>query len=214
MPLQIYNDSAKKWSCQDRFWWSLLINLLYFCYDMHRTLNLSFLKFLTGRVFKIFLWLKKIQNRCMVYCVKCTDCLLINLPYSLKAELQRAQLNGISRMHMKKQRMCLMKKIFFPFIVSVFFKFLSSWSFVKRRRLWVHLLDIFIDSWSNESSRRNLAEKAANFAGCLLLYTTLIVMTHLCKIYYKFDTLNVNTRLKDKTKRFVSTVVIIYSWLK
>ena len=47
---------------------------------------------------------------------------------------------------------------------SVFFKFLSSRSFVKSRRLWVHLLDIFrlcLDSWSNESSWRNLAEKPA-----------------------------------------------------
>ena len=59
----------------------------------------------------------------------------------------------------------------------VFFKFLSSWSFVKSRRRW--LLDLMnislthLYSWSNESSWQNLAEKPANFAGCQLLYTTL-----------------------------------------
>ena len=57
---------------------------------------------------------------------------------------------------------------------SIFFK--SSWSFVKSRRLW-DLTNIipstYLDSWSNESRRRNLAEKPANFAGCQLLYTTL-----------------------------------------
>ena len=32
---------------------------------------------------------------------------------------------------------------YFHTYISVFFKFLSSRSFVKSRRLWVHLLDIF-----------------------------------------------------------------------
>ena len=37
-----------------------------------------------------------------------------------------------------------------------------------------HLLTInYLDSWSNESSQRSLAEKPANFAGYWLLYTTL-----------------------------------------
>ena len=59
---------------------------------------------------------------------------------------------------------------------SVFFKFLSSRSFVKSRRLWdlIKIISLtYLDLWSNESSRQNLAEKAANFAGCRLLYTTL-----------------------------------------
>ena len=58
----------------------------------------------------------------------------------------------------------------------VYFKFLSSWSFVKSTQMW-DLINIFsstyLDSWSNESSQRNLAEKLAKFAGCRLLYTTL-----------------------------------------
>ena len=33
----------------------------------------------------------------------------------------------------------------------------------------------YLDSWSNASSRQNLAEKPANFAGCRLLYTTLSI---------------------------------------
>ena len=66
----------------------------------------------------------------------------------------------------------LIKSRSFCTLPSVFFKFLSSPSFVKSRRLGVHLLDInYLDSWSNESSRRNLAETPANFAGCRLLYT-------------------------------------------
>ena len=59
---------------------------------------------------------------------------------------------------------------------SVLLKFLCSQSFVKSRWLW-HLINIISStypvSWSNESSRRNLAEKPANFASCQLLYTTL-----------------------------------------
>ena len=55
---------------------------------------------------------------------------------------------------------------------SLFFKFLSSWSFVKSRPLW-DLLNIisltYLDSRSNESSRRNLAEKPVDFTGCRLL---------------------------------------------
>ena len=38
----------------------------------------------------------------------------------------------------------------------------------------VSVSSTYLDSRSNESSRRNLAEKSANFAGCRLLYTTLI----------------------------------------
>ena len=38
-----------------------------------------------------------------------------------------------------------------------------------------HHLD-YLGSWSNESSRRNQAEKLANFAGCQLLYTTLNIL--------------------------------------
>ena len=59
------------------------------------------------------------------------------------------------------------------------FKFLSSWSFLKSRRLWdvINIISsTYLDWWSNESSRRNLAEKPANFAGCQLLYTTLYVL--------------------------------------
>ena len=57
---------------------------------------------------------------------------------------------------------------------SVFFKFLSS------RVLWKvdgcgSISSTYLDLWSNESSRRNLAEKPANFARCRLLYTTLHV---------------------------------------
>ena len=50
---------------------------------------------------------------------------------------------------------------------------LNSQSFVKSRRLWDLINIIFstsLGSWSNESSRRNLAEKPANFTGCQLLY--------------------------------------------
>ena len=64
------------------------------------------------------------------------------------------------------------------YTISVFFNFLRSQSFVKSRQLW-HLINIStytylqFDSWSNESSWWNLAEKPANFAGCRLLHTTL-----------------------------------------
>ena len=53
---------------------------------------------------------------------------------------------------------------------------LSSQSFVKSRQLW-YLVNIisstYLDSWRNESSQQNLAEKPANFTGCRLLDTTL-----------------------------------------
>ena len=59
---------------------------------------------------------------------------------------------------------------------SIFFKFLSSQSFVKSSWLW-DLKNIIsatrLGSWSNESSQQNLAEKL-NFAGCQLLYTILL----------------------------------------
>ena len=59
---------------------------------------------------------------------------------------------------------------------SIFFKFLSSRSFVKSRWLWDLINIIFwtyLDSWRYESNRRNLAVKPAKFAGCRLLYTTM-----------------------------------------
>ena len=64
--------------------------------------------------------------------------------------------------------------------IRVFFKFLSSWSFVKSRRLWdlVNIISLtHLYSWSNESSQQNMAEKPANFAGGRLLYTTLGIRT-------------------------------------
>ena len=73
------------------------------------------------------------------------------------------------------------KLIFEYNTASVFFKFLRSRSFVKSRRLWDLIKIIsstYPDLWGNESSRRNLAEKAANFAGCRLLYTTLYSQLH------------------------------------
>ena len=63
---------------------------------------------------------------------------------------------------------------------SVFFKFLSSQSFVKSIQLWdlINIISLTcLDSWSNESSWQNLAEKIANFAGCRLLHTTLGLLT-------------------------------------
>ena len=62
---------------------------------------------------------------------------------------------------------------------SVFFKFLSSQSFVKSRQLWdlINIISLtYLDLWSNESSQQNLAEKPANFSSCWLLYSTLTVI--------------------------------------
>ena len=59
--------------------------------------------------------------------------------------------------------------------ISHRFLFLSSQSFLKSRWLWdlINISLTYLDSWSNGISQWNLAEKKANFAGCLLLYTNL-----------------------------------------
>ena len=42
----------------------------------------------------------------------------------------------------------------------------------------------YLDSRSNESSRRKLAEKPANFAGCRLLYTTLFCFSSHNSVFF------------------------------
>ena len=78
---------------------------------------------------------------------------------------------------------CLEMKSYY----SIFFKFLSSWSFVKSRGLWdlINIISLtYLDLWSNESSQWNLAKNPANFASCQLLYNHEVYMlSHLCIIF-------------------------------
>ena len=46
---------------------------------------------------------------------------------------------------------------------------IATWQVVNMAHTWSTIINA--DSWSNENSRWNLAEKPANFAGCQLLYT-------------------------------------------
>ena len=77
-------------------------------------------------------------------------------------------------------------KVFFH-KCSVFFKFLSSRSFVKSRRLWdlISIISLtYFLSWSNEISRRNLAEKTGEFRRLpALIYNP--VNGNVLRVYYE-----------------------------
>ena len=81
----------------------------------------------------------------------------------------------------------------------VFFRFLSSWSFVKSRRLWIHTMKVPCETWQR-SRWTSLAAGSYN-------YTTLWLQNH----YY-----HILGEVPSRTLSFLaeSSIIKLCTWLK